>query len=382
MAENQINKLIDSLHFRSFNKLVDEIKKHYPNMKKSDIKRIIDNRWHDTLRKNKMYMVKIFSARPGTWMMDLMDNTTKCKDIRYWCVFININTRYAVAYTLDSKKGAEIRQVLTQFINKYKPNKIVCDDEGGVSAEQTLKLLRDKNVILHTVKEQNHTTLSIIDRFIRTLRDMNTPGSGESHDEKYTYLTEPRMNKLLNVYNNTYHSSIKCTPQEMQNNPNLEKEYIFKMLEKRDKQQGISDMNLKKGWYVQYLIPKQHMKKRRYYSSRECYQIAAIKGNIYTIMAKDGSVRNLPRWRIILCNKDGSKPNNMKFGSTFPGKWNGLIDEIVAYNTRTKKYRVIFAMPNNQRGYADVLPESYVECDKNNVPHVNDDDKEWLRNNR
>ena len=366
MTKTQVMNFIDKLNFRSFNKIFHEVQKKFPNVKKKILRKWVEEIWHDTLRNNKLYMVKIFSRTPGSYNMDLMDNG-KGNNPRYWYIFININTRYAIAYPLQSKSAEDIRNVLSDFINKYKPTKLTSDQEAGINSQTT-----------QIVTEQNHTSLAIIDRFIRTLRDLNTPSDKSKHQSthiKYTYLSHKRMRKLLDKYNSTYHTTIKCTPEEMQNDPNKEKDYIFKCLDSKRRQSGMKDMELKKGSYVFYLIPKEFMKKRRYYSSRECYQIAEVKGNMYTIIAQDGSVKNLPRHRLIQCKPDGSKPSNIKFAESFPGAWNGLIQSVVGFNRQSNHYRVIFTIPNKPRGWADVLPPSYLsKQDKLNAPIVTGND--------
>lgn len=57
---------------------------------------------------------------------------------------------------------------------------------------------------------------------------------------------------------------IKCTPQEMFDDPNLEKDYIFEQLEKKEKQENIKDLHLHEGSYVRYIMPRANGKKKRY----------------------------------------------------------------------------------------------------------------------
>ena len=389
MTKSQILHFVDSSHFRSFEKAYEACKRKFPDVQKKDLRKWISEKWHDHTTPNKLYMVKVFSTRPNCWQMDLMDNGqqgssnpgTQCLSPRYWYVFINVNTRYADAFPLQSKRGDEIREVLSEFVDKYKPIKITSDQEAGINSQITQDFLENKKVSIQIVTEQNHSTLSIVDRFIRTLRDMNTPSDKSKHEsshEKYTFISPKRMQKFLDSYNSSYHTSINCTPEEMQNDPELEREYIFKCLEQKERQAGMKDMILNKGDYVFYLIPRNTLKKRRYYTSRECYRIAEIKGNIYTIIAKDGNVKNLPRYRLIRCNPDGSKPPHIKFASTFPGNWNGLIQSVIGYNTHSNRYRVIFTLPDNEKGYADVIPPSYLsKQDRQDVPTVTGSDSKW-----
>ena len=268
-----------------------------------------------------------------------------------------------------SKSATSVRQTLQRFINEYHPAKLTSDEESAFVEKNNVKLLTDHHVNMHIITEQNHSALGIIDRFIRTLRDMNIPtqkSEKQSHDIKYKSFTEKRMNKLLEIYNSTYHSRIECSPLEMFKNPDLEKEYIFKQLAKKEKQEEIKDLHLHEGSFVRYIIPRANGKKKRYQYSHECYRIEKVNGNMYTLMAKDGTVMNKPRFKISLCNKDGSKPANMKWADTIPGKWNGLIKNIISFDHRTRKYKVAFVVPDKE-DYIDEIPESYM---RSNYPQM------------
>ena len=287
------------------------------------------------------------------------------KDIspRFWHVFIGTNTHYAVALPLNDKKASSVKKTLTEFINEYKPYKLTSDEESAFIEKGNVKLLTDHKVRIHIITEQNHSSLGIIDRFIRTLRDMNIPvdkSKRQSHDIKYKSITPKRMKKLLEIYNSTYHSRIECTPFEMFSDPNKEKEYIFKQIEKKERQEGIKNFRLQNGWFVRYLLPRSKgMTKKRFQYSWECYQISSHRGNMYTLMAQDGTVMNLPRYRLLLCNQDGTKPKNIKWAETIPSKNNGEITKIVSYDQKTNKYIVQFTTTNGEEKY-DEIPASYL----------------------
>lgn len=257
----QINNEIDKLHFRTYDHIRAAIMKKHPELTKKELNKIVEDRLKDyfvKLKKIKPYYVKIFSSIPGTWFMDLMDNgNSKDNSPRYWHLFTGTNNHYAVALPLNSKSASAIRQTLTEFIEKYHPTKLTIDEESGFVEKNNVKLLKDNNCGLHIITEQNHSSLGIIDRIIRTLRDMNIPtqkGEKQSHDKKYTTFTEKRMAKLLEIYNNSYHTRIKCTPQEMYNNPELEKEYIFQQEDLQEQQTKITDFKLKVGDFLRFII--------------------------------------------------------------------------------------------------------------------------------
>ena len=141
----------------------------------------------------------------------------------------------------------------------------------------------------------------------------------------------------------------------MFNNPELEKEYIFKQLEHSENQKRISNLKLNVGGFVRYIMPQADgLKKRRYNTSKESYRIENVNGNMYTLIAKDGTVMNLSRFKLIPV-----LPGSVKWAATIPGKWNGFIKKIISHDPKTKKYRVLFSVPD-QPDYEDVVPESYI----------------------
>ena len=380
--KKNINDYVDKLHFRSANHLFNKVKHRYPNVDDKTINDVIDNRLKDRFVKQSIiepYYFKIFSTRPGCWFHDLLDNG-KDNNPRYWHIFIGVNNHYGVAQPLKNKTAAEVKASIIKFVDKYKPVKLTSDEESAFVEKSVVKYLTDQHVDMHIITEQNHSALGIIDRFIRTLRDMNTPtekGNKQSHHDKYKSFTPKRMMKLIDIYNNTPHSRIKCTPKEMFDDANKEKEYIFEQLKKRDKQQGIKDLNIKEGSFVRYILPRSNgMHKKRFQYSWECYKVSSVKGNMYTLMAKDGTVLNLPRFKLMLCAKDGSKPNNIKWADTIPDRWNGEISKIISFNKRTNKYKVLFKVPGED-DYIDEIPATYL---RGNYPQMlTDIEKEFMQ---
>lgn len=231
MNDEEINRYIDKTHLRSSNHLIKKLQAIFPEVDKKQLQKVINSRLKDHFAKSyriEPYYVKIFSHSPNCWFHDLMDNG-KDNEPHYWHIFIGTNNHYGVALPLNDKKASSVKKTLTEFINEYKPVKLTSDEESAFVEKGNVKLLTDNKVRMHIITEQNHSALGIIDRFIRTLRDMNIPNEKskrQSHDVKYKSITPKRMKKLLDIYNSTYHSRIECTPLEMFNDPNKEKEYI------------------------------------------------------------------------------------------------------------------------------------------------------------
>ena len=215
--EEDINKIIDSTGFKSINKFKKAVLEKYPNITDKELRQIYKERSKDPrvdLKKMRPFMIKIFSSSTDTWFHDLMDNS-KNGYPRYFHVFIGTNNRYGVAHPIEDKKVDTILESFKTFVDKYKPIKLTSDEDTVLLSEQVLSYLKSKNIRVQTITDQNHSSLGIIDRFIRTLRDMLGAG------KVFSKLT---MEKFINSYNNSIHSSIGCTPAEMLNNPKKEEQ--------------------------------------------------------------------------------------------------------------------------------------------------------------
>ena len=359
MTEEQIKNVMNDLHYRSFIKLYHAVKNAVPTATKQQVRRLMASHKHDRYLKRKQikpYMIKVFAPAHDCYFMDIMDNG-KDNQPRYYHVFVGVNSRYAVAYPLSSKSSHDVKLTLSKFINDYKPMKLTSDQEKAFTESSVLKLLTDNYVLLQTVPDSNHSTLGIIDRLIRTLRDMNRPrdkSNKQSHDGAYQYINPTKMNKLLHQYNNTYHMAIGCTPNDMHNNHKLEEEYIKKCFMQKAKQHSIKDFELPSNTYVRYIVSRDPMKKRRYRVTHESFKIAGKQGNHYILEAADGTTVIKPRYKLIVAD-----PSLYNHATTIPGSNKGILTDIISYNPRTKKYDVLFDVPG-QESYHDTIPASYL----------------------
>ena len=356
----RVNEIVDELRFRSFDKVYATVKNELPNVRKKEVRKVLMMRKKDKrLRRNqiKPYQIKIFSRSLNTWFMDLLDNG-KENEPRYWFIFIGTNNRYGVALPLNSKNAEDVRDALNIFISEFSPAKLTSDQEKAFMEKRNIELMKENNILLQTVPERNHSSLSLIDRFIRTLRDMNRVVDGEinkqSIDEEFKSFSVEKMDELIDIYNNTYHSAIKCTPKEMFDNEELEKEYIFNCLDKHEKQKRIEDFELKENEFVRYVIDKDPLKKKRYNVSNESYKIVGKEGKHYILEAADGTTMIKPRFKLVRADV-----NKYQQAKTIDGAWNGVLKEIISFDKRTNKYKVKFDDGNNGE-YIDNIPVSYL----------------------
>ena len=166
------------------------------------------------------------------------------------------------------------------------------------------------------------------------------------------------MKKLIDIYNNTFHSAIKCKPIEMFENPDLEKRYIFRCLEEAEEQKQSKTFEIPVGTYVRFILPRHDgLNKKRYQHSPERYKIAGKEGNHYILMAGDGTVMTKPRFLIRVCSDNENE--KMKLAETIPGKWSGMIKRVIE-EVGKNKVRVAFELPDGSE-YVDVIPKTYLK---------------------
>lgn len=245
---SELEKFIHKLHYRTFDKIWQHVHERFPQATEQQVKDIIKKFIKDP-PKHKLHQEKyfktIYSDHPHAWMMDLLDNTGQTDDYNnkanveakertklypnYWYIFININTRFAVAYPLLDKNKQQVLIVLGHFLTQFKCASLTSDKESAFIAPETVRLLRAHNVSQYIVADNNHTSLAIIDSFIRHLRDRNITNEKskyESYHSKYRNFSIKRMPQLLTVYNNTVHTATGLKPIDMQNDIKLERQYI------------------------------------------------------------------------------------------------------------------------------------------------------------
>ncbi len=328
-----VRDLIRNQPFKTIKHVLPQVRTRFRIAKRSRVAKLLSEIPHDRhlseYKNLKPYMVKIFSVEPNTWFHDIFDNGrntlvlqghTPVGAPRYWHIFIGTNTRYAVALPLRDRSAQAINETLSRFLQQYHPVKLTSDKELGFRAEVNKQLCRNHRCRLQFIADKNHSTLGLVDRFIRTLRDMNMPTAHDrkqSTDPVYKVISEGLMERLMNNYNNAFHTSSGCTPHEMFTTPELEKEHVFKHLRLREGQQRMSDFKLKPGMYVRYRLPRDGFAKRRSQYSLEQYPIVSVKGNMYTLSASDGTRRLFPRFRLVMVTRDGSKNPNFKVAKTF-----------------------------------------------------------------
>lgn len=270
----------------------------------------------------KKYQFKTYSRIPGGFIGDIFFNKSK-----FACLLlININTRKAYAYALNNveiepigrnnygnnvytitysttnkKTTSNLINVFKQFLNDvdHKITSLRFDNESAVKSKQFQTMLRNNKIKFVPVVEGSHTSLSLIDRLCRTIRDI-------SYNMGIKILTQNDINKVLNVYNNMYHSSLskilnkKITPNEVNEHPELEQQIINYCIDYNKQLKVLHpEIELEIGQICKVYQPFDKFKKRRRLLKKDYYKIVNKTGNIYTVQnTRNNKKIDVPRYFI------------------------------------------------------------------------------------
>ena len=156
---------------------------------------------------------------------DLVDITQYSKMNRnYKYIFTNIDvfSKIAYAFPLKSKKIQDIKPCFQKIFEKNKPKYIWSDKESSFFSKEMQQFFKNNNVkIYHT---NSYLKAVVIERFNRSLRELMMKEFVKNNNTVWYNI----LPKLIKIYNNRYHSTIKMKPiQVNKNNEKYIKENIY-----------------------------------------------------------------------------------------------------------------------------------------------------------
>ena len=230
-----------------------------------------------------------FSHEPGCWEIDHAFNVLEEGD--KWMFCINVNTRYLVVYPIperaydvmqslkDLTESFDVKSIRGDGSTKYCPleyqNRVMTPDmlrhefESGKfrndnDQDRLMRWYMNNNITIYFNSSPFTLHNKIVDVVIKTIR--NAIG--------YRRLKPKHMEQLVDYYNNTVHKTIGCTPSEMQDNPEIEYQYIRwcerKLSEIIANQKRLGYLDYKPGNILMVHIDKgktseKHDKRRRFF---------------------------------------------------------------------------------------------------------------------
>ena len=275
---------------------------------------------HDQIKK---YQFKTYSQVPGGYIGDIFFNKSK-----FACLLlININTRKAYGYALNDVEIKPLSQtndygnreytIVYSTTNKkttinlidafkkflkdinYKITSLRFDGESAIKSKMFQNLLQNYKIKFIPVIKDSHTSLGLIDRLCRTIRDI-------SYNTRTKILTQKDIDKILDIYNNMYHSSLskmlrkKITPNEVSKDPKLEQQIINYCMDYNNQLKVLyPEINLGIGQICKIYQPFDKFKKRRRLLKKDYFKIVNKTGNIYTVQnMRNNKKIDVPRYFI------------------------------------------------------------------------------------
>ena len=318
---NKLEKLYERYHFRSPKKFVPIAIEH--GFTKRDALSFLNTIPRDIkFTKQSELMLPIYGRHQGSYQFDTLIQS-KTAEPRYFLIIININSRKLYAYPMNDKNTDSVHKALEDFVTKVKDvESMTSDQDHSYITDSMTNFFLSHHIDHQTTLANDHNRLGIINRAIKTLRDLN-----QSRD-----FTVKSMNRCLKAYNNSIHSSTQMKPNQFDKADEIE--YIRKMDELTDSIQHRAK-ELKPHTHVRIIQDKTLMGKKRSNLTPNAYLIDSKVKNKYIIRAKDDSVAEYPRYRLVPDKK-------AKLASTIESKGKrAVIDHIESYNK--KHYKVKYA---------------------------------------
>ena len=314
-------------------KTIDEVYAKYPTNTLTKFKKIA-NKYGFTDDEAKEYLsnkvvhdqripppkfMHIYSKIPHSFQMDTFIGNPN------YLMFININTRKAYAYEMNGKGAKEVLRSLEEFI-KIEPEckSIESDEDTAYLSKTVLDFMRDHDIIYTTTTDNDHNKLGIINRFMRTIRDM------KSNEPKISILD------LIDSYNDMPHRSLNYkSPNEITKEDELE--YINKM------NGQVNPYNFEPGDSVRVILDKSPLTKHRTNLSKQSYMVDSKDGNQFVIRSSDGSVDTVPGYKLV------KSVNNVPLATSIKDGKRGIIKEIKSYNKKKDTYTVVYEYPEGMK---------------------------------
>ena len=167
-------------------------------------------------------IVKHINEIHSTDLVDMTQYSKINKGYKYIFTNIDIFSKIAYAFPLKSKKIGDIKSCFEKIFKNNKPKYIWSDKESSFLSKEMQQFFKDNNVkIYHT---NSHLKAVVIERFNRTLRELMMKEFVKNNNTVWYNI----LPKLIKIYNNRYHSTIKMKPiQVNKNNEKYIKENIY-----------------------------------------------------------------------------------------------------------------------------------------------------------
>jgi outer membrane protein OmpA-like peptidoglycan-associated protein len=212
---------------------------------------------------------RIASNNPNSWQMDLA----------FWegksiLTAININSRLGFAKLLRNKGADSVLKGIKELVEAYKVDILTTDNGKEFLNRKATTYLKSKDITHYNNEPGDHATMGKIERFNRTIKmrliRMRQP------------ITENLVKSVINNYNDTYHTSIKSTPNQAKGQVMTDD-----LTHNRDVMERVEN-EISVGSTVLYRLDKGTFDKEKARWSTTIYEIVGLDGYRVQIRSKNG----------------------------------------------------------------------------------------------
>ena len=226
-------------------------------------------------KQRETYNYEVF--KPNTWIVDLVQFKAS-RDVVIWYVFlVHANSRYLIiregfppypdAIELPENPKSRVKSdrfmpIIDSLMNVLKIRYLIGDSEKAFWSRQMMKYYETHNVQPYpvNVKQVGHLQLAILDRLVRTIRDMG-------FNAGITTYTPNILKQLAVIYNNQHHSTLSrllktpTSPADVFHNKALERRLVAIMREINREKGSRAIANGSKVYLKIINNPRQHVHK-------------------------------------------------------------------------------------------------------------------------
>lgn len=215
--------------YSGVNSFLKSLKKQNIKIKDKKVKKwLLDHEsysLHRPKRKNFERRKVIVPGIDHTWQADLVDVSSlsdKNDEFKFILTCIDVFSKYAWVVPLKNKSGKTLEKAFETILSlKRIPQKLHTDKGSEFYNKDFQRLLTKHNIKMYSTESE--LKACVVERFNRTLKER----MWRMFTEKNSYRYVDDLDNLVNSYNNTYHRSIKCSPNEVKLK---DEEDIFKRL--------------------------------------------------------------------------------------------------------------------------------------------------------
>ena len=158
----------------------------------------------------------------STDLVDMSQYSKINKNYKYIFTNIDVFSKIAYAYPIKSKKIQDIKACFEKIFQKNKPKYIWSDKKPAFLSKEMQKFFKNNNVKIYYTN--SHLKAVVIERFNRSLRELMMKHFVKNNNTIWYNI----LPKLIKIYNNRYHSTIKMKSiQVNKNNEKYIKENIY-----------------------------------------------------------------------------------------------------------------------------------------------------------